>query len=377
MVIGVIVAAVVVAAALFWYIGVKRARPKRSAEESPYRTGLDALIAGDSEAALKHLTQAVRDDPRNVDAYVKLGNILRERGQVRQAVQIHRELLVKRKLPPAVRSETIKSLARDLAAAGRWREVLEHLGTLPRSERSDPVVLSLTRDSYAAAGELEKAAQAHRDMLKSGPVAGQPSAGVYRAHLGLVALKRGETRIAKGELQAAVKEDPDAGLAYVHLGDIAVLEEDTERAVVYWMRLVTEKPDCAHLVFERLEKAYFEMGDFGRMMGIYEELVTKSPSNVKAQTGLARMLERKGSVDEALRVAREAVKYEGSAHEGHRQLIEILMRHDRYEEAARAAESLLAGMGDQGEERTCPRCGAAVDGYSWRCDSCRAWIDAC
>jgi lipopolysaccharide biosynthesis regulator YciM len=378
MVIGIIVAVVVVAAAFFWYLGVRRARSKkRAAEETPYRTGLDALIAGDSEAALRHLTQAVRDDPRNVDAYVKLGNILRERGQVRQAVQIHRELLVKRKLPPAVRSETIKSLARDLAAAGRWREVLEHLATLPRSERSDPVVLALTRDAYAAAGDLEKAAQAHRDMLKGGPVAGQPSTGVYRAHLGLVALKRGETRIAKGELQAAVKEDPGAALAYVHLGDIAVLEEDTERAVAYWMRLVTDKPDCAHLVFDRLEKAYFEMGDFGRMMGIYEDLVTKSPSNVRALTGLARMLERKGSVDEALRVAREAVKYEGSAHGGHRQLIEILMRNNRYEEAARAAESLLAGMGDQREEPTCPKCGTTVDGYAWRCDNCRAWIDAC
>jgi lipopolysaccharide biosynthesis regulator YciM len=378
MVIGIIVAAVVVAGAVLWYLGARRARPKRrAAEESPYRLGLDALIAGDREGALKHLTQAVRDDPRNVDAYVKLGNILRERGQVRQAIQIHRELLVKRKLPPAVRSETVKSLAKDLASAGRWREVLEHLATLPRSERSDPLVLALTRDAYAAAGNLEKAAQAHKDMLKAGPSGGQPSPGVYRAHLGLAALQRGETRIAKAELSAAVKEDPGAALAYVHLGDIAVLEEDTERAVAYWMRLVTEKPDCAHLVFERLEKAYFEMGDFGRMMGIYEELVTRSPSNVRALTGLARMLERKGSVDEALRIAREAVKYEGDTYEGHRQLIEILMRNDRYEEAAKAAETLLAGLGDRREEGKCPRCGAPFDGYGWRCDSCRAWIDGC
>ena len=374
----IIAAAVIAAGAVLWYIGTKRASSrKRELDESPYQLGLDALIAGNSDGAIEHLTRAVRNNPRNVDAYIKLGNVLRERGQVKQATQIHRELLVKRKLPPAVRSEIIKSLARDLGSAGRWREVLEHLAALPRAERSDPSVLDMTRDAYESAGDLDKAAQAHKELLKAGALEGQPSAGVYRAHLGLVAFTRGDTRRAKAEFQAAVKEDPGTGLAYVYLGDIAVREEDTERALAYWMKLISEKPECAHLVFERLEKAYFEMGDFGRMMGIYEELVASSPSNVRALTGLSRMLERKGALDEALRIAREAVKHEGSTFEGHRQLIEILMRHSRYEEAARAAETLLAGLGNHREERTCPRCEAAFDGYSWRCDSCRAWVNEC
>lgn len=374
----VIAAAVIAAGAAFWYVGARRTRLReRQLDESPYHLGLNALIAGDRDGAMKHLTQAVRGNPRNIDAYVKLGDILRERGQVRQAIQIHRELLVKRRLPTAVRSETIKSLARDLAAAGRWLDVLEHLATLPRGERSDPSVLAMTRDAYESAGELDKATQSHKELLKAASPEGQPSAGVYRAHLGLVAFRRGDTRRAKAEFQAAVKEDPGAALAYVYLGDIAVREEDAERAVAYWMRLVSEKPDCAHLVFERLEKAYFEIGDFGRMMGIYEQLVASSPSNVMALTGLSRMLERKGAVDEALRIARDAVKHEGGTFEGHRQLIEILMRHDRYEEAARAAETLLAGLADGHEERTCPKCEAALDGYGWRCDSCRAWINEC
>jgi len=375
----VIIAAVVIAVgAVFWYVGARRARSRgRELDESPYHLGLDALIAGHSDRAIEHLTRAVRDNPRNVDAYVKLGNILRERGQVKQATQIHRELLVKRKLPKNVRNEIIKSLARDLASAGRWLDVLEHLATLPRGERSDPSVLAMTRDAYESAGELDKAAQTHKDLLKAGSPEGQPSAGVYRAHLGLVAFKRGDTRRAKAEFQAAVKEDPGAALAYVYLGDIAVREEDAERAVAYWMRLVSEKPGCAHLVFERLEKAYFEIGDFGRMMGIYEQLVASSPSNVMALTGLSRMLERKGAVDEALRIAREAVKHEGSTFEGHRQLIEILMRHERYEEAAKAAETLLAGLSEHREERTCPSCAAPLDGYDWRCNSCRAWTNEC
>ncbi len=374
-----IIAAVSVAAAAFlWYIARSRLRSRAAGrEDSPYHLGLDALIASDSDTALRYLTRAVRDDPRNVDAYVKLGNLLRERGQLKQAIQVHRELLVKRRLPPNVRSDTVKSLALDLAAAGRWREVLDQLGTLPRQDRSDAVVLRLSRDAYESSGELDKAAQAHRELLKVAAPGAEPAPGIYRAHLALGAMKRGDLRRAKAEFQAALKEDPETYLAYLHLGDIAVREEDTERAVAYWMKLVTDRPTCAHLVFDRLERAYFDMGDFGRMMGIYEDLVAASPSNFRALTGLSKMLERKGDVEEALRVAREAVKHEGDSFDGHRQLIEILLRNNRYEEAAEAARSLLSELEKRGSGDVCPSCGAELAEHGWRCGSCRTWIHEC
>jgi lipopolysaccharide biosynthesis regulator YciM len=375
MAIAITIVVVVAAGAALWFLGRRRAGASRSkVEETPYHLGLDSMIAGDLDSAMKHFTRAVRDDPRNVDAYIKLGNILRQRGQVRQAIQIHRELLVKRKLPTGTRNEITMALARDLAAAGRWREVLEQLATLPKSERAASDVLAMTRDAYESAGDLERALQTHKELLKSGVRSGEPSTGVYRAHLASIALARGDSRTAKAEFQAALKEDGSSGLAYLHLGDIASREGDAERAVAYWMRLVSERPDCAHLAFDRLEKAYYDMGDYGRMMSIYEEIVAAAPGNVKALSGLARMLERKGSVDEAVRLAREAVKHEGPAFEGHRQLIEILMRHDRKAEAAEAALSLLARLKQEGEGRKCEKCGAPLGESGWRCSSCRTWL---
>lgn len=375
-----VVVVIAVVAVLLVFAGLRRARSRRPAhEETPHQQGLNALIAGDRDAAMRHFARAVRDDPRNTDAYVRLGDLLRERGQMRQAIQIHRELLVKRRLPAQVRCETQKSLAKDLAKAERWKEVLDTLATLPRSERSDPTVLAMTRDAHEAVGDFDRALSTHREMLKTKmrPEAGEPSPGVYRAHLGLLALKNGDRKRAKAELAAALKEDAGAYLANMHLGDIASLEKDNERAVAYWMKLVTENPECAYLVFERLEKAYFEMGDFGRMMGIYENLVSKSPSNVRALAGLSRMLERKGSIEEALRFAREAVKHETDAREGHRQLIEILARNGRFEEAAEATRSLLDSLPGKGGQPTCPSCGAPVPERGWRCQSCRSWIHEC
>lgn len=369
-----ICAVILLAAAAF----LLRRRATRRAELSdPYQLGLNAMIAGERESAVRLLAAAVREDPRNVDAYIKLGNLLRERGQTRQATQIHRELLVKRRLPRSLRTQIVRSLVEDLVQAGRWREVLEQIQALPRGERAEPVVLRTARDAYENLGELDHALHAHRELLKSHKM-GEPSTGVYRAHLGLLALERGDKTRAAAEFLAAVKEDPEhTVVANLYLGDLAMEKEDPGRAAAFWMKIVSDQPDCAYLAFERLERAYFELGDFGRMVRIYEEIAAGAPTNVHALCGISKMLERKGAIDEAIRTAREAIKHEGSTFAGHQRLLEVLVRNERFEEAAREASAFVKRLADEAGPRSCPECGTSLTKADWRCPKCRAWIDAC
>lgn len=371
----VIVAVVALLALVVWR--ARRAAAHRVDEESSYEMGLNALISGDRAAALRHLAQAVRENPRNVDAYVRLGNLLRERGQIRQATQVHKELLVKRRLPEATRLEIVKNLALDLAEARRWSEVIEHIRSLPRPERSDLRMLRLARDAYEATGDLDQAVQAHKDILRASSSLKEPPVGVYRAQAALQALSRGDRDRARSGFLAAIKESPEAVIANLYLGDMAAEEDDLERATAFWMKIVTDRPECAHLVFERLEKAYFELGDFGRMLGIYEDVVSRSASSVHALCGLSRMLERKGDVDEAIGVAREAIKHEGDSLAGHHRLLELLLGKGRFEEAARLAESLVRGLAESTASRRCRSCGEDLPDGGWRCPTCRTWVDAC
>ena len=376
MTLGTILTVVVLAVAVAASVFLRRRTRKRVEEETSYQKGIDALIAGRRDDALKYLARAVREDSRNVDAYVKLGILLRERGQVKQATQVHRELLVKRRLPPPVRSEIVKNLALDLAQAGRWGEVVEQIRSLPRAERSDPRMLTLARDAYETVGDFDRAMATHREILKAGAT-GEPSAGVYRAHVALLALRRGDSVRAKAELQAAMQEDRKATLANLYLGDIAAEAGDLERASAFWTALIAERPECAHLAFDRLEKAYFELGDFGRMMRVYEDVTARAPSSVHAYCGLSQMQERKGDIDAAVETAREATKHEGNTFGGHRQLIDVLVRNQRFEEAARAAQTFLSEIPDGGFGANCPSCRAPLKDPGWRCPTCRAWIDVC
>jgi len=371
----IVVACVLAAIGIFIYAVSRRRQRPRDGDGDRYSLGLNAMISGDRDAALRHLKEAARRDPRNVDAYVKVGDLLRERGLTKQAIQVHRELLVKRRLPPGTRREIVWRLSMDLAQAGRWDEIIQTIKELPRSERTDVHLLGVLRDAYEGTGDLDRAAQTHKQIIRAGARTSEPTLGVYRAQLALSALRAGDRARAKAGFQAALKEDPDAYIANLHLGDIAVEEEDTERAIAYWMQIVQQRPDRAHLVFGRLEKAFYDIGDFGRMMSVYADVVGRAPSNVLALCGLSKMQERKGSVEEAIATAREAVKHEGETLVGHARLIEILVRSERYEEAAREAESLLATMAHDRAAARCPSCGRSIPPGDLRCPECRAWTN--
>ena len=372
----IIIVVCVVVVAFFVTLAVRRSSRRRTEDESSYNLGLNAMISGNRDEAVVHLKTAVRENPRNLDAYIKLGNLLRERGQTKQAIQVHRELLVKRRLPKTVRSSIMKCLALDLAEAERWPEVVESIGSLPRGERVDPRMTALLRSAYEETDQIDKAIQTHKEFLKNAKLDAQPSMAVYRAHVAARALAAGNRAKAKTEFLSALKEDSvRAALANLHLGDMAASEEDTERAIAYWTRLLTDAPNRAHLVFDRLEKAYFDIGDYGRMMRVYEDLLSTAPSNVLALCGLSRMHERKGDVDEAVRLAREAIKHEGDTALGHRRLIQILVAAGRLDEAAREADGFLARTTDDGAFDTCPHCGETLGSAGWRCPSCHKWID--
>jgi len=373
-----VIAIAAAAVFLLWFLArISRRRARRAAERpTSYALGLDAMVAGEREAAVRHLKRAVREDPRNLDAVINLGDLLRQRGHVKQATQLHRELLVKRRLPKETRAAITQCLALDLAAAERWPEVIETLGGLSKPARMAIDMLVLLRDAHEATGALDQAMQAHAEILKRAP-AEQPTMAIYRAHIGLIALRRGDAAKARAEFLTALKDDPaGTAVANLYLGDMAADEGSTDRALVFWMKLVADAPDQAHLAFERLEKAYFEMGDFGRMLGVYEDVVARAPSSTAALCGLSKMHERKGDMEEAARLAGEAIKHEGNTAVGHQRLIEVLVASARFEEASRTALAYLESISESADVETCPFCGEARDATHWRCAGCKAWTDA-
>ena len=117
--------------ALIFTLERRGSREKKISPEN-YIAGLRALISNDENTAFVKLKRAVADNTDNVDAYLKLGDLFRNRGQIEKAIRIHRELTIRKKLDAALKPLVWQSLAIDYIQSNKFNLALEVLAKLDK-----------------------------------------------------------------------------------------------------------------------------------------------------------------------------------------------------------------------------------------------------
>ena len=108
------VLAITAAGGIFAYF-TRRPKPRKN-KDSLYTDALNAMVRGDSDDAMRLLRNVVRQDTDHLDAYLQLGDILREEGNPQQAIKVHHSLTVRPGLSDNFRVNIHKSLAQDYIA---------------------------------------------------------------------------------------------------------------------------------------------------------------------------------------------------------------------------------------------------------------------
>ena len=77
---------------------VRDAVRRRQTVMPAYTEGLTLLLEGEKDAAIEKFKQAVIADTNNIDAYLRLGGLYLEKGEIERAIQIHESLTLRRTL---------------------------------------------------------------------------------------------------------------------------------------------------------------------------------------------------------------------------------------------------------------------------------------
>ena len=107
-----IIIVVVLAAAISTWIFFNYRPKKQIKAESLYTDALNSMLQTDKRRAISLLKDVVKQDSDHVDAYLQLGNILRDENP-QQALKIHQMLTVRPNLSKLSKVEIYKSLAKD------------------------------------------------------------------------------------------------------------------------------------------------------------------------------------------------------------------------------------------------------------------------
>ena len=360
----------------WWLLRTKRTAEKRIVRvpQDAYTLGLSALIGGDRREALRRLKEAVQGDSTNLDAYIRLGDLLRESGDVQKALAIHRDLTVRAELADMDRARILESLTRDYFVAGRYEEAGQSAERLLRLHRNNRFAFRAVQQVAEALKDWPRAIRIVEERTRLEGEGGKPLLARYRGFVGEQELAGGNLKEARRQMEEALKLDSRCLLAYVSLGDMDQAEGHTERAVERWRALATIAPEHASLIFDRIERAYFELGRFEEVVAFYRELLNKAPRESSAPTllALAEIYRRKGELDAAENYIQEALEIAPDHPRAYRLLAKIALDRQDTKTAIAHLERVLQSLPEDEETGSCRHCGHALKKPLWRCPECHA-----
>jgi lipopolysaccharide biosynthesis regulator YciM len=269
-------------------------------ESTAYQDALRDLLDGRQEAAFSKLRQVVAEDGSNLDAYLRLGRILRENNQPQRAFQVHKDLTLRPGLGKSDRSAILREIAADCLA----------LNDLTTAETALKEQIEVNAEDHWAHTKLlalqEKAQQWEAaydtavEIIKLEGTKSKKPLARYKFQLGEQLYRQREYHKARIAYKEAVGLDPAHVGAYLAIGDSYCEEKRFEDAVTFWNKLISTVPDQGHLVIDRLKRTLYELGRFGELPSLCEQILEHSPKNIEARRALAEFYENKGDIDLAV-----------------------------------------------------------------------------
>jgi lipopolysaccharide biosynthesis regulator YciM len=348
---------------------------RRRLRETPhYMLGLNFLVDGQVDLAIDELTQATSSAGDALEIQMILGNLLRMKGQVGRAINIHQSLLQRPDLTPIEHAYVLLCLGLDFRhggfvdrAVGAFQDVLR----LDPRNRYALVNLQKLHEEQHQWAEAVRVRERILDLAADG-AADRRILGFLHNEVGQAAAAA-DPSAAAAAFHRALDTDPLTAPAYLNLGDVFERQGDLPAAVHEWEQLTRTQPDRAHLAFDRLERAYARLGSPGRFVELCERLIAGQPHDWRARLALSKHLSAAAQHRKAFRLLLDALGH-------HPHAIAIHQAMWRTLSALAFDEQLVGKYIDLTHEavfyldpHVCTRCRYRSTELLWQCPQCHEW----
>jgi tetratricopeptide (TPR) repeat protein len=280
----------VVIALLFRSTPTRRAAPKGAA------AAFHQLLLGDRIAARSILTRAIQAGDAPPEAFLRLGDLLREDGEPARALSLHQGILARPRLDPDLRRMTELSIADDLLAMNRSEDAQRRLARLDK-HFVDDALLQRRALALHRLGRIEDAAAVLLQRARLLKPDGARDAARYLAEMGREALREGRLDTADRLGRRALRCDTSCGAAYAVLGDVHLQQHRLKSAIATWQKGIRAAPDAGRALLPRLLELSHRSGQMESLLGDLEELRANRPQDPVLWRAVSDLRLRRGDLE--------------------------------------------------------------------------------
>ncbi|MBN1594144.1 MAG: tetratricopeptide repeat protein [Candidatus Coatesbacteria bacterium] len=364
----------VIIAALY----VSSRRRKRStsapAPEISYLRGLDFLIHDQRDLAIKELTEATLKNTDDVAAYISLGNLHREQGNIDRAIRIHESVSIRPNLDTSYRVRALFSLGQDYVRGG----LLDRASSaFHKAIKEDPNHAPSYGSLVRIHEEMRDWKAAYECQIELDKITKSKSSRLL-AYL-LTELARAEAMNAKRPkeaialLQKAKQTDPTCISVPMYLGDVYMSQGELKKAEQAWEEAIDAFPHLAFLLFDRLRQVYLKQDTVRNIKGIYERVLAKNPDDINTRLSLGDYYFDTGQLDRAKQEYEKILEISSGSPVAYQKLSQLYLKEGKHEEALHVLQRMSALPELQSSFYYCGKCGFKDTQVHWRCPQCREW----
>lgn len=312
------------------------------------RQALLAVLDRDWVRAEQLLEGAVRLDSEAVDAYLALGRVYRQRGEIGRAIRIHQNLLLRPDLGERERLTAVEELAADFRQGGFLRRAIaSYEEVLARDPRDAEALRALVR-LYADVREHGRALELERRLAKLENRDGSEQEAELLVAMAETAQAEGRNAEARKALRKALRRNDRSVAAWIALGDLEAERGKDGRALDAWRKVPKLDRRSGQRVYPRLESAFAAANQPRAFEAYLRELLEDTPDDAPARLALARHLAARGDTDAAVAEVRRVLERHPESLEAHGSLGRILLAEHRDPDAIKEYAEFLEVLDRQG-----------------------------
>lgn len=306
---------------------------KKKLARDRYSQGLDMLVTGKRKEAYQLFKSIIQEDTDNIQAYLKLGQVVREGGNPGHALKIHRSLILRKNLSDYDRFELQKNLALDQYSLNNLREAItETKKILTFDKKNEWALVQLVKFSRES-GDWESAGEYLKQLHKSIGKSDTHKLALYKLQQGRMDLNKNNYKNALSLFDESLKLDKSLWEAHYFKGNVFAAKSDKAfeksialeekspqtskdrklhkqavdeakdnlaKAISEWSVFAEKDPDHAWLVLSRLSDGLYALERFDEIEKILQKVLSQDKGNIDALTELANYYVQKGDTTKAL-----------------------------------------------------------------------------
>jgi len=298
-----------------------------------YAEGLDLLVSGKRQAAYKNFKEIVDKDSNNIKGYIRLGQVLREGGNVLKAIKIHKNLLIRKNVNSYELIELHKNLALDYYKINNYNHAIDECKEILKIDNNNEWAIHQLVIMYRNNNNWNEATEYLKKYFEKTGKNNNHKLALYKIQQSKIKIKDKDFEGARAILDKALNLKPDIASAYYFLAKTYSEESNIEyekalklesqnsssmsnkneynqhieqakkilsKAIPLWVHFTEINLNQSWLVLPLLKDALFVLNRYSELENILIELNKNFPENIEILANLADYYSHKGEIDKAL-----------------------------------------------------------------------------